>query len=46
MLFRSLKLGRSEGESLEVLDGIAPEDRIVRSGGAFLADGDRVRISP
>lgn len=41
-----LKLGRSEGESLEVLEGITPEDHIVRAGGAFLADGDRVRIDP
>ena len=41
-----LELGRSVGESIEVLQGIAPEDRVVRAGGAFLADGDRVRMSP
>jgi RND family efflux transporter MFP subunit len=41
-----LELGRSVGESIEILQGIAPGDHIVRAGSAFLADGDRVRIAP
>lgn len=41
-----LELGRSDGDAIEVLTGIHPDDHIVRSGGAFLADGDRVRITP
>lgn len=40
-----LELGRTDGERIEVLKGLTAEDRIVRAGGAFLADGDRVRIS-
>lgn len=41
-----LELGRTDGDAIEVLQGIAPQDHIVRAGGAFLADGDKVRISP
>ena len=40
-----LNLGRTDGDSIEVLEGLSAEDHIVRAGGAFLADGDRVRIS-
>lgn len=40
-----LELGRTDGDAIEVVQGIAPEDHLVRAGGAFLADGDRVRIS-
>lgn len=39
-------LGRSAGDRIEVLEGIAASDAIVKSGGAFLADGDRVRVVP
>lgn len=41
-----LELGRSVGESIEILQGIVPGDQIVRAGSAFLADGDRVRVAP
>ena len=40
-----LNLGRTDGDAIEVLEGLSAEDHIVRAGGAFLADGDRVRIS-
>ncbi|MEI6414143.1 MAG: efflux RND transporter periplasmic adaptor subunit [Pseudomonadota bacterium] len=36
--------GRQSGEQVEILTGLAPETRVVVSGGAFLNDGDRVRI--
>jgi RND family efflux transporter MFP subunit len=36
--------GRREGDRIEVLRGVAEGVRVVRSGVAFLADGDLVRI--
>ena len=39
-----VQLGRRKGDKLEVLSGIVPEDRIVASGAAFLADGDSVKV--
>jgi HlyD family secretion protein len=44
---RQLKVrtGRRRDGAIEVLDGIAPDDRFVRSGGAFLADGDLVDVT-
>jgi RND family efflux transporter MFP subunit len=41
-----IRLGRSEGELVEVLEGIQADDRVVRSGGAFLSGGDQVRLLP
>ncbi|MCX7198529.1 MAG: efflux RND transporter periplasmic adaptor subunit [Proteobacteria bacterium] len=37
--------GRREGDRIEVLRGLADGVRVVRSGVAFLADGDLVRIA-
>jgi HlyD family secretion protein len=37
--------GRREGDRVEVLRGLAEGVRVVRSGVAFLADGDLVRIA-
>lgn len=37
-------LGQSEGDRIEIISGLDPEARVVASGGAFLGDGDRVRI--
>lgn len=42
---RRVELGRIDGEQVEVRTGLAAGERVVRSGGAFLADGDRVRIA-
>ena len=36
--------GRREGDRIEVLRGLTEGVRVVRSGVAFLADGDLVRI--
>lgn len=41
-----LQLGRTEGDLIEVLEGIHPEDTLILQGGAFLADGDLVSIVP
>jgi RND family efflux transporter MFP subunit len=39
-----VKLGRRSDDYYEVLSGLKPEDRLVASGAAFLADGDTVRV--
>lgn len=40
-----VRTGRRRDGAIEILDGITPGDRFVRSGGAFLADGDLVDIA-
>ena len=42
---RRVQTGQRSGERLEVRAGLAPEARIVERGGAFLSDGDLVRIA-
>ena len=37
-------MGRRQGEAIEVMDGLRTGDRIVASGGAFLNEGDLVRV--
>ena len=37
--------GRRVEDRVEILRGLAPNDRIVASGVAFLADGDLVKVS-
>jgi multidrug efflux pump subunit AcrA (membrane-fusion protein) len=39
-----IDVGRRVGDRIEVLGGVGPEARVVASGGAFLAEGDTVRI--
>ncbi len=39
-----VELGQRAGDRVEVLSGIAAGDRIVSRGGAFLADGDTVKV--
>ncbi len=39
-----VKLGRRVGERIELLGGLAADARVVASGGAFLADGDMVKV--
>lgn len=38
--------GRREGDRVEIMSGIEANDAVVESGGAFLNDGDRVRVVP
>jgi RND family efflux transporter MFP subunit len=40
-----VEVGRRRGAAVEIIAGIAPTDRCVLSGGAFLNDGDQVRIA-
>jgi RND family efflux transporter MFP subunit len=39
-----VQLGRRTDDSLEILSGLNPGDRLVASGASFLADGDTVRV--
>lgn len=39
-----VKLGRRTEDKLEILSGVGSDDTLVASGGAFLADGDIVRV--
>lgn len=37
-------LGRRSGDRVEIASGLAPDARVVVNGGAFLADGDLVKV--
>lgn len=37
-------LGEYAGDRIEILSGLDPEARVVASGGAFLGNGDRVKV--
>lgn len=39
-----VQTGRRQGDRVEVLDGLPGDARVVASGGAFLADGDLVKV--
>lgn len=39
-----VQVGRREGDRIEVRSGLSPDDRVVVAGGAFLSDGDVVRV--
>lgn len=41
---RKVQTGRTHGEQIEILNGINAESSLVLSGGAFLNDGDTVKI--
>ena len=41
-----IKVGRNYGETVEVLEGIAPTDTLVLNPSDSLADGDQVAIAP
>ncbi|MBF0401781.1 MAG: efflux RND transporter periplasmic adaptor subunit [Magnetococcales bacterium] len=45
-LVQQLKVttGRRQGEWVEIVDGLAADTRVVAAGGAFLKQGDRVRV--
>ena len=42
---RRVELGRIDGDRIEVRTGVQAGERVVSRGGAFLADGDPVRVS-
>jgi RND family efflux transporter MFP subunit len=39
-----VQTGRIVGDQTEILSGVKPEDKLVASGGSFLAEGDLVRV--
>jgi RND family efflux transporter MFP subunit len=41
---RLVRLGESDGVSVEILDGLGPGDRLVVEGKEFIADGDAIRV--
>lgn len=41
---RKVEVGRRAGDRIELIDGLPAGARLVASGGAFLADGDLVRV--
>ncbi|NLS94962.1 MAG: hypothetical protein GXX96_22630 [Planctomycetaceae bacterium] len=40
-----MKLGRDFGQTVEILSGVAPADRVILNPSDSLADGARVRLS-
>jgi RND family efflux transporter MFP subunit len=38
--------GRRDGDHVEIVSGISPKQSVVATGGGFLHDGDRVRMTP
>lgn len=41
---RKIQTGRRDGDRVEVLEGLKPDERIAVRGAGFLADGDTVRV--
>ena len=41
---RGVKTGRRQGDRVEITEGLSETAHIVASGGAFLADGDKVAV--
>ncbi|MFZ4624936.1 MAG: efflux RND transporter periplasmic adaptor subunit [Rhodoferax sp.] len=39
-----VQTGRVQGDRVEIISGLKPEDRLVTSGASFLSDGDGVRV--
>jgi multidrug efflux pump subunit AcrA (membrane-fusion protein) len=45
VVLKSVQLGRDFGDSVEVLAGLSPSDRIINSPAETLATGDTVRVA-
>jgi RND family efflux transporter MFP subunit len=41
---RKVQTGRMLGETIEIVQGISPQERLVATGAGFLTDGDLVRV--
>ena len=39
---RAIELGRTEGSFIQVLEGLAPGEKLIITGGQYLKPGDRV----
>jgi RND family efflux transporter MFP subunit len=42
---REVTLGRVEGSTVRILDGLAPGEKLVTTGAPYLKDGDRVAVA-
>jgi HlyD family secretion protein len=42
---RKVQVGRRIDDRVEILEGLKADEKIVASGGAFLGDGDTVRVA-
>jgi multidrug efflux pump subunit AcrA (membrane-fusion protein) len=42
---RVIKLGRTEGSLIQILDGLAPGNKLIVAGGQYLKPGDKITIS-
>ena len=42
---RVIKLGRTEGSQIQVLEGLTPGDRLIVTGGQYLEPGDKITIT-
>jgi HlyD family secretion protein len=42
---RKVQVGRRTGDRVEILEGVKLDEKIIASGGAFLSDGDTVRVA-
>jgi multidrug efflux system membrane fusion protein len=41
---RPVQLGRADGDEIEVMSGLAPDDRVIVEGPENLADGQKVIV--
>ncbi len=46
VVLRRVQTGQRTGDRVEVLEGLQPGATLVERGGAFLNDGDLVRVAP
>ena len=46
VLMRRVQTGQRNADRVEITTGLTPEARVVQQGGAFLNDGDLVRVAP
>lgn len=46
LVYREVKVGRNLGSEIEIVEGLAPGQRIVASPNALLEDGARVTVKP
>lgn len=44
VVLRRVRTGQKSGDRIEIVEGLAPEARVVARGGTFLNDGDLVRV--
>ncbi len=43
--FRAVRVGRDFGDRVEIVSGLAPENRVILSPNAMLRDGDKVEVT-